>query len=298
MLEADTEAALVARWREAGDEKALERLVASYQRLVTKMANRYRGYGLPIADLISEGNVGLMQALQRFDPEKGFRLSTYATWWIRAAITDYVLGSASMVKAVTTERHRRLFFNLRRMKERLGEGGNRELSPEATTTIASVLDASEADVRDIDQWLGTRHWSINSTIHGEDGETRQWQDRLVDPAPDQESTLIELDETAKRKALVTDMLDTLDSRERHILSERHLCETPRKLAELGNHYGITRERVRQIEARAIRKLQKKVRTAASAEDLLAAAHAHAGDRRRILVERSAKRPIMGGGARS
>lgn len=254
MLDVETEAALARRWRDHRDPVAAERLVGSYQRLVIKIAGEYRAYGLPFSDLISEGNVGLMQAVERFDVDRGFRLATYAMWWIRAAITDYVIRHSSLVRIVTNENRKKLFFNLRRLKAQLQEPDEILLAPEAVSAIAEELDVPEADVVAMDQRLAARDVSVNTAVGGESDV--EWQDLLVGEGDDQEVQLIEADERDKRRADLAKALAQLDSRERHILIERKLSDAPPKLSELGIRYGVSRERVRQIEARAIEKLKK------------------------------------------
>lgn len=256
MLDAETEAALARRWRDHRDPRAAERLVGSHQRLVVKMANQYRGYRLPLADLISEGNVGLMQAIHRFDVDRGYRLSTYAMWWIRAAINDYVLRSSSLVKIMTNESHKKLFFNLRRLRAEHQQMGEGDLAPEAVSAIAGQLGVSEADVVLMDRHLAGRDLSVNNMVSGETDSDAEWQDFLTDETEDQESRVMEADERSKRRALFEDALAHLDARERNILVQRRLNDDPPKLAELSEQYGVSRERIRQIEARAFEKVKK------------------------------------------
>lgn len=262
LLEAKTEVDLARRWRDCRDPKAAEKLVGSHQRLVVKIALEYRGYGLPLSDLISEGNVGLMQAISKFDPERGFRLSTYAMWWIRAQISDYILKSSSIVKMATNEHQKRLFFNLRRLKAKhqgLAEG---QLSPTAVTAIAKELGVPESEIVLMDRRLAQPDISIN-TPAGIAGESDlEWQDFLVDQRPDQEDTVLHDDEREKRRALMQQALAELDERERRILVERKLRDNPSKLSELSKEYGVSRERVRQLEARALAKIEKAIRKAA------------------------------------
>lgn len=254
ILDATTEAELAKRWRDHRDPDASERLAGSHLRLVIKVAKGYRGYGLPFADLVSEGNVGLMQAVDKFDPDRGVRLSTYAVWWIRAAIINYVLRTTSTVKMVTTEAHKKLFFNLKRLKSAHNALEDGDLAPETVTAIAHKLAVSEADVVRMDRSMSVGDRSLNAPIGSDlDGE---WQDLLVDDSQDPEATAIAADESDKRRRLMTRMLDTLDDRERHILVERRLTEDPPTLAVLSEEYGISRERVRQIESRALAKLKE------------------------------------------
>lgn len=270
MLDSVTEGELARRWRDHRDPSAADQLVGSHQRLVVKIANEYRGYGLPLADLVSEGNVGLMQAVVKFDPELGYRLSTYAMWWIRAAITDYVLRTSSLVRMATNEHQKRLFFNLRRLKAK--HQGPREgmLTPQSVEAIAKELGVPESEIVLMDRRLGMPDLSLNASA-GDDGEAdSQWQDFLVDDRESQEATVIRDDERDKRRALLDEALDDLDDRERHILTERKLREDPPKLSELAAEYGISRERVRQLEARALNKLQAAMRKAAQGSGLLPA----------------------------
>ncbi|MBK8908310.1 MAG: RNA polymerase factor sigma-32 [Rhodospirillales bacterium] len=257
-LNAQTEAHLIARWHAQKDEKALDQLVRSFQGLVHRVARQYLRSGLPLADLVSEGNVGLIQAINRFDPSRGFRLSTYATWWIRAGITEFVINASSMVRGVTTESHKRLFFNLQRLKRKHGAHEGCELTPSGITAIADELGVSEADVIRIDQWFGRKELSLDTPLRTGDGPGPSWQNILADPALDQEASMIRSDELDKRKSLVREALACLNERERHIVVQRHLIEEPQKLAEVGGALGISRERVRQIEMRALNKLRKRV----------------------------------------
>ena len=267
LLEPDEEYMLAKRWREHGDTDAAHRLVTSHLRLVAKIAMGYRGYGLPVAELISEGNVGMMQAVKRFDPERGFRLATYAMWWIRAAIQEYILHSWSLVKMGTTAAQKKLFFNLRKLKNKLqavDEGG---LTPENVTKIAEALHVPEQDVVSMDQRLASPDHSLNAPLRAEsEGE---WQDWLVDEGEDQETRLADREEMSNRRDLLAEAMKGLNKRERHILSERRLREEPRTLEELSQEYGISRERVRQIEVRAFEKLQKAMRNKAIEQRLVA-----------------------------
>ncbi len=260
LLAPQEEYMLAKRWREHGDPDAAYKLVTSHLRLVAKIAMGYRGYGLPVAELISEGNVGMMQAVKRFDPEQGFRLSTYAIWWIRAAIQEYILRSWSLVKMGTTAAQKKLFFNLRRLKRQLGliEGG--DLAPESVKSIAETLNVREAEVVEMNRRLAAADQSLNTPVR-EDGET-DWQDWLEDASESQEQRLGEQEEIRLRRDLVDRAMRRLTDRERRIVVERKLSETPKTLDELSKEYGITRERVRQIEERAIFKLQQGVKAAA------------------------------------
>jgi RNA polymerase sigma-32 factor len=268
MLEPDEEFMLAKAWREHGDTKSAERLVTSHLRLVAKIAMGYRGYGLPLSELISEGNVGMMQAVKRFDPDRGFRLATYAMWWIRAAIQEYILHSWSLVKMGTTAAQKKLFFNLRRLKGQMQAIDDGDLSAEHVAAIAKKLDVPEQDVVQMNRRLATPDHSLNAPLRI-DGEG-EWQDWLVDETESQEIQLAERDELGKRKRLLKAAMDTLNPRERHILSERRLRDNPTTLEDLSQQYGISRERVRQIEVRAFEKLQKSIRTAATDQRLIGA----------------------------
>jgi RNA polymerase sigma-32 factor len=264
-LDKETEADLTRRWRDRRDPEAAERLVGSHQRLVIKIAGKYRGYGLPLGDLISEGNIGLMQAVDRFDPDRGFRLSTYAMWWIRAAVSDYVLRSSSLVRTVTNENRKKLFFNLRRLKAKVQPMDDGVLSPSGVTAIAGELDVPESEIVLMDYQLGAPDLSLNAPAGGESDLT--WQDFLVDDSQDQEAGLIDSDEQDKRRALLTDALAGLSERERHIFTERRLTDDPPLLTDLSRQYGISRERVRQIEVRAFEKLKETILDAALAKGM-------------------------------
>ncbi|MCW5700207.1 MAG: RNA polymerase factor sigma-32, partial [Rhodospirillales bacterium] len=247
LLSAETEAELVRRWREHGDRAALDRLVGSYQRLVVKIAGKYSSPGLPLGDLISEGNIGLLQAVEKYEVERGYRLSTYAVWWIRAAITDYVVRSSSLVRIVTNENRRKLFFNLRRLRRRYQPAGDGLLTPEAVAAIAVELKVPEHEVVLMDRHFAERDQSLNSAISSDTEAGAEWQDLLTDDAEDQEARVIDSDELDKRRVLLNDALAQLNERERHILIERKLRDDPPNLADLGVQYGVSRERVRQIE---------------------------------------------------
>ncbi len=260
MLEADQEFMLAKRWREDNDLDAAHTLVTSHLRLVAKIAMGYRGYGLPIGELIGEGNVGMMQAVKRFDPDRGFRLATYAMWWIRASIQEYVLRSWSLVKIGTTAAQKKLFFNLRRLKGRLREIDDGDLDPGNLTKIAETLGVSENDVMHMNWRMSGPDHSLNAPLRI-DGEG-EWQDWLVDESVDQETELAEQDELEKRRALLSTGMELLNEREKHILTERRLKGKPLTLEELSKVYNISRERVRQIEVRAFEKVQKGVKAAA------------------------------------
>jgi RNA polymerase sigma-32 factor len=257
MLDAETEIDLVRRWRKKRDGKALDRLVGSHLRLVVKVARSFRGYALPFAELISEGNLGLMQAIERFDPERGFRLSTYAIWWIRAQLQDLVVRSSSLVRMGTTASQKRIFFNLRRLAAKHEEIHGGDLSPGTVRKIAETLGVHEAEVVDMSRRMSGRDASLNETIDA-DGETER-QDFLIDEDEGPELRLLNRDEQEKRHERLEAALDTLRPRERQILVERQLSETPKTLEDLGHHYGVSRERVRQIEARAVEKIGKVMR---------------------------------------
>lgn len=267
MLEPEEEYILAKNWREQGDTEAAHKLVASHLRLVAKIAMGYRGYGLPVAELISEGNVGMMQAVKRFDPERGFRLATYAMWWIRASIQEYILHSWSLVKMGTTAAQKKLFFNLRKLKGQMQAIEDGDLSPDKVTAIAERLDVTEADVISMNRRLASPDHSLNAPLRV-DGEG-EWQDWLVDDDQvSQETRLAEDEELQKRRLLLNKAMETLNDRERHILTERRLRDDPTTLEDLSQEYGISRERVRQIEVRAFEKLQKSIKNAAMEQKLL------------------------------
>jgi RNA polymerase sigma-32 factor len=260
MLEPDEEYMLAKRWREHDDSEAAHRLVTSHLRLVAKIAMGYRGYGLPVSELISEGNVGMMQAVKRFDPDRGFRLATYAMWWIRASIQEYILHSWSLVKMGTTAAQKKLFFNLRKIKGQLQAIEEGDMSPENVKAVADRLNVPEADVISMNRRLASQDHSLNAPLKIDgDGE---WQDWLVDETESQEIALADRQELGKRQKLLSQALGTLNDRERHILTQRRLREEPTTLEDLSQEYGISRERVRQIEVRAFEKLQKSIRNAA------------------------------------
>ena len=260
MLEKQEEYMLAKRWREHDDIDAAHRLVTSHLRLVAKIAMGYRGYGLPIGELISEGNVGMMQAVKRFDPERGFRLATYAMWWIRASIQEYILHSWSLVKMGTTAAQKKLFFNLRKIKGQMKALEEGDLPPEKVRRIAEQLAVSEDDVVQMNRRMAAQDHSLNAPLRA-DGEGGEWQDWLVDESASQEEVLGETEEFQQRTRLLRDAMKGLNEREQHIINERRLREDPTTLEKLSQHYGISRERVRQIEVRAFEKLQKAFKNA-------------------------------------
>ncbi|MEP0941376.1 MAG: RNA polymerase sigma factor RpoH [Rhizobiaceae bacterium] len=255
MLEPQQEYMLAKRFAEHDDTQAAHKLVTSHLRLVAKIAMGYRGYGLPIGEVMSEGNVGLMQAVKKFDPEKGFRLATYAMWWIKASIQEYVLRSWSLVKMGTTANQKRLFFNLRKLKGKLKALEDGELKQENVTKIADTLGVSEEEVRSMNQRL-SGDASLNAPIKAAEGESGQWQDWLVDDSESQESSLIKQDELEVRREMLADALEVLNEREQRIFVARRLSEDPLTLEQLSGEFDISRERVRQIEVRAFEKVQK------------------------------------------
>jgi RNA polymerase sigma-32 factor len=269
MLEPQEEYMLAKSWREHGDRDAAHRLVTSHLRLVAKIAMGYRGYGLPISEVISEGNVGLMQAVKRFEPDKGFRLATYAMWWIKAAIQEYILRSWSLVKMGTTANQKKLFFNLRKAKSRISALEEGDLRPDQVKLIAKRLGVTEQDVVDMNRRLGG-DVSLNSPIR-EEGDSGEWQDWLVDDTPSQERVLVENEELDNRRKALGQALTVLNIRERRIFEARRLAEKPMTLEELGGEFGVSRERVRQIEVRAFEKVKKAVqhRVAAVTEPAVA-----------------------------
>jgi RNA polymerase sigma-32 factor len=267
MLTPEEELALSHRWRDQEDMEAAHKLVTSHLRLVAKIAMGYRGYGLPVGELISEGNVGMMQAVKRFDPDRGFRLATYAMWWIRAAIQEYILHSWSLVKMGTTAAQKKLFFNLRRLKGQMQAIDDGDLQPEQVSKIAHALAVPEQDVISMNRRLTAPDHSLNAPVRADsEGE---WQDWLVDESDSQETAIAEREEFSGRKALLNGALKGLNDRERHILIERRLKDNPTTLEDLSQQYNISRERVRQIEVRAFEKLQK-------------AMHAQVAERRRAV----------------
>ncbi len=260
MLEPNEEYMLAKAYREHDDRGAAHKLVTSHLRLVAKIAMGYRGYGLPIGEVISEGNVGLMQAVKRFEPEKGFRLATYAMWWIKAAIQEYILRSWSLVKMGTTASQKRLFFNLRKAKGQIQAFEEGDLRPENVKKIATKLGVSEDDVVSMNRRLAG-DTSLNAPIRAE-SESGEWQDWLVDEAPDQEERLVESEELDNRRQLLRGAMDVLNDRERRIFEARRLADDPVTLEDLSTEFGVSRERVRQIEVRAFEKVQKAVRKGA------------------------------------
>jgi RNA polymerase sigma-32 factor len=258
MLTPEEELQLAKSWKEQGDERAAHKLVTSHLRLVAKIAMGYRGYGLPVGELISEGNVGMMQAVKRFDPDRGFRLATYAMWWIRAAIQEYILHSWSLVKMGTTAAQKKLFFNLRRLKAQMSALEEGDLKSEQVEKIAKALQVPENDVISMNRRLASPDHSLNAPVRADsEGE---WQDWLVDEGETQESELADREDLSNRRMLLGEALKNLNERERHILIERRLKDEPTTLEELSQQYNISRERVRQIEVRAFEKLQKSMKT--------------------------------------
>jgi len=262
MLEPQEEYMLAKRWREHGDREAAHKLVTSHLRLVAKLAMGYRGYGLPISEVVSEGNVGLMQAVKRFEPEKGFRLATYAMWWIKAAIQEYILRSWSLVKMGTTANQKKLFFNLRKAKSKISALEEGDLRPDQVQIIAKRLGVTEQDVVDMNRRLGGDA-SLNAPIR-DDGDSGEWQDWLVDDSDSQEAVLARSEELDNRRQALTEALSVLNDRERRIFEARRLADEPITLEELADEFGVSRERVRQIEVRAFEKVQKAVRSRVTA----------------------------------
>jgi len=272
MLAPDEEFMLAKRWQEHQDADAAEKLVTSHLRLVARIAMGYRGYGLPIGEVISEGKVGLMQAVKRFDPDKGFRLATYAMWWIRASIQEYILRSWSLVKMGTTAAQKKLFFNLRRAKSQLQALDDGDLKPEHVKTIATKLGVPEEDVVNMNRRLGGDA-SLNAPIRAE-AESGEWQDWLVDDTPTQEDRLVEDEELQRRKSYLSSAMSVLNDRERRVFEARRLAEEPATLEELSEEFGVSRERIRQIEVRAFEKVQKAVTSTARQAEAPAALEAH------------------------
>jgi RNA polymerase sigma-32 factor len=272
MLTQEREHELAIAWSTQRDRAALEQLLGSHLRLVVKIARGFGGYGLPLADLVAEGNVGLMQAAEKFDPERGFRFATYAMWWVRAAIQEYILHSWSLVKMGTTAAQKKLFFNLRKLKGRMEEFEQGDLSPEAVAAIATELDVPAAEVIEMNRRLAGGDNSLNAML-GKDSDS-EWLEMLPDEGPSQETMLGDLEELRRQRALLGTALEKLNPRERAILLERRLAEEPATLEELSHRYAVSRERIRQIEVRAFEKLQKAVLNAANqgrAEPVLVAA---------------------------
>ena len=271
LLEPEEEYMLAKRWVDHQDTEAAHKMVTSHLRLAAKIAMGYRGYGLPQAEVVSEANVGLMQAVKRFDPEKGFRLATYAMWWIRASIQEYILRSWSLVKLGTTSAQKKLFFNLRKAKARLGALEEGDLRPEAVKKIAHDLGVSEEDVISMNRRMSGGDASLNATVGTEGEGSMQWQDWLEDEDADQAGDYEARDELEARRELLAEALDVLNDREKDILTERRLSDQPVTLEDLSGKYGVSRERIRQIEVRAFEKLQKKMRDLAKEKGMLATA---------------------------
>ncbi|GAA5072427.1 RNA polymerase sigma factor RpoH [Maritalea mobilis] len=271
MLEPEEEYMLAKRWVEDQDTEAAHKMVTSHLRLAAKIAMGYRGYGLPQAEVISEANVGLMQAVKRFDPEKGFRLATYAMWWIRAAIQEYILRSWSLVKLGTTSAQKKLFFNLRKAKARIGALEDGDMRPENVARIANDLGVTEDEVISMNRRLSGGDASLNATIGTEDDSSTQWQDWLEDESANQAEDYAEKDEFSQRMAMMEEAMEVLNERERDILTQRRLQDSPVTLEDLSGVYNVSRERIRQIEVRAFEKLQKRMRELAREQGMLASA---------------------------
>ena len=267
MLDAEEEYMLAKNWKETGNLKSAEKLVTSHLRLVAKIAMGYKGYGLPINEMISEGNIGLMQAVKKFEPEKGFRLATYAMWWIKASIQEYILRSWSLVKIGTTTAQKKLFFNLRKIKNQIAPTTEGDLKQEHVSSIAKKLDVREEEVVSMNRRLRGKEHSLNTPI-GEDGE--QWQDWVVDKEMDHELRFAQQEEMEQRKDLLQDSIKILNEREREILHSRRLTDKPTTLEKLSKKYKISRERIRQIENKAFEKLQKHMLNSAKSKNLLPA----------------------------
>ena len=280
MLQPEEEYMLAKRYSEHDDTQAAHRLVTSHLRLVAKIAMGYRGYGLPIGEVISEGNVGLMQAVKKFEPERGFRLATYAMWWIKASIQEYILRSWSLVKMGTTANQKRLFFNLRKVKSKIQALDDGDLKPDQVAEIATRLNVSEEEVVSMNRRL-SGDASLNAPIRATEGESGEWQDWLVDQSESQEDILVEQDELETRRRMLGDAMTVLNDREKRIFQARRLSEDPLTLEELSSEFDISRERVRQIEVRAFEKVQEAVQNSAreqalAARELAAEAHRQAG----------------------
>ena len=255
MLDAAEEYVLAKNWREQGDKDAAHKLVTSHLRLVAKIAMGYRGYGLPVSELVSEGNIGLMQAVKKFDPEKGFRLTTYAIWWIKASIQEYVLRSWSLVKIGTTSAQKKLFFNLKKIKNQIFAAEQGDMLPEHVSQIATQLDVREDEVVSMNQRLAGHEHSLNAPVGNEEGDA-EWQDWVVDENADQELQISQKQELNQRQSLLQNALHVLDEREKEILQDRRLVDEPKTLEELSQKHKVSRERIRQIENRAFEKVQK------------------------------------------
>ncbi|MEQ9674749.1 MAG: RNA polymerase sigma factor RpoH [Roseovarius indicus] len=271
LLEPEQEYMLAKRWVEGQDTEAAHQLVTSHLRLAAKIAMGYRGYGLPQAEVISEANVGLMQAVKRFDPEKGFRLATYAMWWIRASIQEYILRSWSMVKLGTTSAQKKLFFNLRKAKSRIGALEDGDLRPENVKQIAHDLGVTEDEVISMNRRMSGSDASLNATVGSDEDSSMQWQDWLEDEDADQAADYEKQDELSARRELLAEAMDVLNEREKDILTQRRLSDQAVTLEELSGQYDVSRERIRQIEVRAFEKLQKRMRSLAQEKGLLPAA---------------------------
>ncbi len=265
MLDAEEEYMLAKNWKTTGNVKSAEKLVTSHLRLVAKIAMRYKGYGLPMNEIISEGNVGLMQAVKKFEPEKGFRLATYAMWWIKASIQEYILRSWSLVKIGTTTAQKKLFFNLKKLKNQIAPKNEGDLKKDEVEKIANTLDVSEDEVISMNRRLSGKEQSLNAPI-GEDGD--EWQDWVVDKEMDQELKIAHQEELDQRKDLLQDSIKILNDREKEILYARRLNEIPSTLEDLSKKYKISRERIRQIENKAFEKLQKHMLNSAKSKNLL------------------------------
>ena len=268
MLDAEEEYMLAKNWRENGNLKSAHKLVTSHLRLVAKIAMGYRGYGLPVNELISEGNIGLMQAVKKFDPDKGFRLATYAMWWIKASIQEYVLRSWSLVKMGTTTAQKKLFFNLKKIKNQIAPGQEGDLKDEQVNEISKRLDVDSKEVVNMNRRMMGQEKSLNDPIKS--GESDEWQDWLVDSSLDQELLVSQQQEYNNKKELLNDAMKILNEREKAIINARRLSENPKTLEELSKKYNISRERIRQIETKAFEKLQKSMINASKSKNLLPA----------------------------
>jgi RNA polymerase sigma-32 factor len=266
LLEAKEEYMLAKAWKNQGDVKAAHKLVTSHLRLVAKIASGYRGYGLPLSDLISEGNIGMMHAVKRFEPEKGFRLATYAMWWIKASIQEYILRSWSLVKIGTTAAQKKLFFNLKKIKSKISAIEDGDLTPDQVDKIATELSVPHKEVISMNRRISGSDYSLNSPVT--DDSSGEWQDWLEDDTQNQEASFADTEEYLIKKNILSDSLEYLNERERDIISERQLSENPLTLEELSNRYGVSRERIRQIEAKAFEKLQTKMTAKAKDINLL------------------------------
>jgi RNA polymerase sigma-32 factor len=266
LLEAKEEYMLAKAWKNQGDVKAAHKLVTSHLRLVAKIASGYRGYGLPLSDLISEGNIGMMHAVKRFEPEKGFRLATYAMWWIKASIQEYILRSWSLVKIGTTAAQKKLFFNLKKIKSKISAIEDGDLTPDQVDKIATELSVPHKEVISMNRRISGSDYSLNSPVT--DDNSGEWQDWLEDDTQNQEASFADTEEYLIKKNILSDSLEYLNERERDIISERQLSENPLTLEELSHRYGVSRERIRQIEAKAFEKLQTKMTEKAKDINLL------------------------------